>query len=223
MRGGRGAEGGERRGGVQASGKIANEGDHGGVPKAVKAEEIHLLQGLLAGPFFDGHAIGGDKDAGAVIAEMTVHEDLLIRIFVEKREELNHLFIGGRGPSTDGNMDETQAQGLGLLVFPGDFFGVFAAKIDDGGDAEFFKLGETFGFRLRTAVKMIVDSAAVGNKGDAKFLAVGRMHFGGGSGRRSLLCAKMRRPKEEKTQDEEKPIPFHNGLDAKIVAGDGKK
>ena len=54
--------------------ELANEGFHGGMPKAVEAKKIHLLQGLLGGPFFEGHAIGGHEDAGAIIAEAAVHE-----------------------------------------------------------------------------------------------------------------------------------------------------
>jgi hypothetical protein len=49
------------------------------------------------------------------------------------------------------------------------------------------------------------------------------MHLGGRSGRRSLLSAKKKRRERGKNENEAKPNAFHNGLDAKIVAGDGKK
>jgi hypothetical protein len=49
------------------------------------------------------------------------------------------------------------------------------------------------------------------------------MHFGGRSGRQRSLSAKKKRREEEKNKKEEKAKPFHNGLDAKIVADDGKK
>jgi hypothetical protein len=49
------------------------------------------------------------------------------------------------------------------------------------------------------------------------------MHFGRRSGKPRLLSAKKKRREEEKNEKEEKAKPFHNGLDAKIVADDGKK
>jgi hypothetical protein len=49
------------------------------------------------------------------------------------------------------------------------------------------------------------------------------MHFGGRSRRQRSLSAKKKRREEEKNKKEEKAKPFHNRLDAKIVADDGKK
>jgi hypothetical protein len=207
---------------MQASGKIMDEGFHGGMPETVEAEEIHLVQGLLARPLFEGHAIGSHEDAGAVFAEMAVDKYFLSRIFAEEGEKLNHLFVGRRGPLIDGDIDEAHPQGLDLLAFPEDFCGIFEAEVNDGADAEFFEFGETIGFGLGAAVEMIIHFAAVGNKGDAKFFAVGRMHFGRRSGKPRLLSAKKKRREEEKNEKEEKAKPFHNGLDAKIVADDGR-
>lgn len=113
------------------------------MPEAVEAEEIHLLQGLLSGPFFNGHPIGGDEDAGAVFAKPAMDENFLCRLIAEEREESNDLLIAGSGPLIDGDMDETHAQGFDLLAFPEDFSGIFEAKIDDGVDAEFLELGQT--------------------------------------------------------------------------------
>jgi hypothetical protein len=209
------AEGSEGWRSIQASGKITDEGLHGGMPEAVEAEEIHLIQGLLARPLFVGDAIGSHEDAGAVFAKMAVNEYFLSRIVAEEREKLNHLFVGRRRPFVDGDVDEAHSQGLDLLAFPEDFCGIFEAKIDDGVDAEFFELGETFGFRLGATVEMIIHFSTVGNKGDAKFFSVGRMHLGGRSGRRSLLSAKKKRRERGKNENEEKPNAFHNGLDAK--------
>ena len=136
------AERGEGWGGIQVRREPANEGFHGGMPKAVEAKKIHLLQGLFGGPFFEGHAIGGNEDAGAIIAEAAVHKFFSFGVIVEKREELNHLLIRWGRPSTDRNMDETHAQGLGLPAFPDDFLGILAAKIDNGGDAKLFEFGQ---------------------------------------------------------------------------------
>src|SRR6267143_1949069 len=136
------AERGEGWRGIQVCREPANEGFHGGMPKAVEAKKIHLLQSLLGGPFFEGHAIGGDEDAGAIIAEAAVHKNFLFGVIVEQREELNHLLIRWRGPSTDRNMDETHAQGVRLPAFPGDRVGIFTAKIDHRSDAEFLEFGQ---------------------------------------------------------------------------------
>ena len=142
VRGRRSAEGGECRGGSQAGGKIADERDHGRMPAAIEAEEIHFLQCLIGGPFFNGHAIGGDEDAGAIFAEVTMDENFLRRVIAEESEELHYLLIGGRVPAIYGNIDEAHAERFDLLAFPKDFCRIFEAQIDDGSDAEFFEFGQ---------------------------------------------------------------------------------
>jgi hypothetical protein len=117
-----------------------DEGNHGGVPNTVEAEEVHLMKGLLGGPLFKGHAIGGHEDSGAVFAEMAMDENFLRGVLTKERQELEHLLVGGGGPAANGDADETHAQGLDLLAFPLDFGGIFEAEIDDGVDAEFLEL-----------------------------------------------------------------------------------
>ena len=220
--GGRGAERCESGGGVEAGGKAADEGDHGGMPKAVEAEEIHFFQGLLGGPFFDGHPISGDEDAGAVIAVAAMHENLLSGVIAEIGKELQNLLVGGRGPSADGDVYEAHAQGFRLATLPEDFFAVFAAEIDDGGDAEFFKFGEALGPRLRAAVEMIVNFSAIGNGGDVKFFSVSRMHFRSCRGLRMFLRGKG--AKQERNGDErEKQSAPHHRCDASSVARGEKR
>jgi hypothetical protein len=203
MLGRRGSEGGEGGGGSEARGKIADERDHGGMPGAVETEVVHFLQGLIGRPLFDGHAIGGDEDAGAIFTEMAMHEDFLRGIVAEKRKKLKHLLICGRSPAADRNMNETHAQGLDLLALPEDFRGILEAEIDDGADAEFLELGEPLGFGLSTTKEMIVDSAAIGNGGDAKFFAVGGMHFRGNNGLGLLLSGKGARKERQRNKREE--------------------
>jgi len=132
---GRSPEGRESGSRMQARWEIADKGFHRGVPEAVKAEEIHFFHRLIGRPFVDGHAIDGGEHAGAVVTEAAVQEDFLPVIIAEEREKLDHLFISWRGPAADGNVDEAHAQGFGVLALPGDFLAVFAAQIDDGGDA----------------------------------------------------------------------------------------
>ena len=81
------------------------------------------------------------------------------------------MFVGGRRPSAYRNVDEAHSGGFGLLAFPFDFVRVFAAKVDDGGDAEFFELFEAFGAKLGSAKKRIVDFAGVGDAGKLEFFA----------------------------------------------------
>src|SRR5690348_2228522 len=124
--------------GLQASRKIADERFHGGMPKAVEAEEIHFVHGLLRRPAFIGHAIGGDENAGAIVAKTAMDENSFFGIVAKENEERSNLIVGRRRPSTDGNADKTDAERFGLPAFPGNSVGIFAAQIDDGGDAEFF-------------------------------------------------------------------------------------
>jgi hypothetical protein len=218
----RGAEGSEGGGGVQKGRKIADERFHGGMPEAVKAKEIHLMKGLLNGPLFNGHAIGGNEDASAVLAETAMEENFLCRVIAEEREELNHLLICGRRPLIHGDVDETHTEGLDLLAFPEDFCGIFEAKIDDRVDAEFLELGQALWSWLRAAVKMISDPANIGDGRYAKFFSVGRMHYRGSGGRWIPLRGKRVRQEKETKERERKQTAFHNGLDAESVARDGK-
>ena len=192
-------------------GELINEGFHGWMPKTVEAKKIHLVQGLLGGPFLEGHAIGGNEDAGAIIAEAAVHENLLFRIVVEKGKELNYVLIRWRGPSTDRNMHETHTQRLSLLLFPSNRPGIFASQIDNGGDAKFLEFGQALQSRLRAAIKMVIDSADIRNTWSAKFFSVCRTHHGGRKRLRMVLSGKRKRAERRKNQEEKKRIAFHFG------------
>ena len=100
----------QRGRGFQPHREVANEYFHRRMPKTIEAKKIHLLQSLLGRPFVNGHAIDGDEDASAIIAEVAVHEDFLFRLVAKKREELDDLFIRRGRPATNWNMNETNAQ-----------------------------------------------------------------------------------------------------------------
>ena len=68
---------GEGRIGIQPLGKIMDKGFHRRMPEAVETEKIHFFHGLFGGPFFNGHAVGGDKYPGAIVAKTAVHENFL--------------------------------------------------------------------------------------------------------------------------------------------------
>ena len=127
-------ERGENRLGIQARGEIANKSFHPGVPEAAETEEIHFVHGLLGSPFVEGHAIGRDEDARAILAEAAMHEDFVPRIGPEKREKQHKLFIGGSRPATDRDIQEAHAERFDKPSLPLDFFGVITAQIDDRSD-----------------------------------------------------------------------------------------
>jgi len=194
----RSAEGSEGGCGIQASGEIVDKRFHGGVPEAVEAEEIHFLGGLVGGPFLDGHAIDGGENAGAIVAEAAVQEYFLTGIVAEEREKLDDLFVAGRGPATDGNVDEAHAQGFGVLALPDDFFAILAAQIDDGSDAQNFELREAHFTRLRAAIQDIVDFSGVGNSGNDDFFTVSRLREGGSGSLRRSLRGRLRKKRKRK-------------------------
>src|SRR5207302_9932382 len=74
---------GEGRSSLQPRRKIPNEGFHRRMPKSVKAEEVHLIHGLLCRPAFVCHAIGRDKNTGAIVAESAMHKNLCFSIVVK--------------------------------------------------------------------------------------------------------------------------------------------
>lgn len=172
---------------MEAAGKIADEGFHFGVPETVESKETHFVEGLVDRPFFDGHTIGGDEDAGAVFAIVAVDEDFFVRTSGEEREELHDLVVRGRGESSDRDAYEVYAQLFGFGFFAFADSGGLAAEIDDGSDAEFLKLLECGNMRLSPTKKRFIDFAGVGNARDADFFAVGGVHLrSGGDARRSL-------------------------------------
>ena len=118
-----------------------NEGSHGRMQEAPKAEGKHFRCGLIGRPVIKGNAVGGDEYAGAVLTIFAVNENLLRRRFAEKSEELGELRGSGIGKSADGNRNKTNAKrlGAGTLLIAG--VRRFATQVDNGGDAEFFEFG----------------------------------------------------------------------------------
>jgi len=174
------------------------------MPESVEAEEVHFFHGLFRGPLLDTYAIEGGENAGAIVAEVAVHEDFLPRIVSEKRKKLDDLFVGWGRPTIDGDVDKAQAEGFRVLAFPRDFVAILAAQIDDGGDAQNFQFREAHFPGLRAAVKDLGDFSGVGNSGDAKFFPVSKRREGGsggrhGGGRRLREKVKWKNKKEGKS------------------------
>lgn len=192
------------------------------MPETVETEEIHFFDGLLRRPVIVRHAIGGDENAGAIVAEPAMNENFFVFIF-EQRKKFRDLIVGGRRPPADGNVDKVHAGRFGLLAFPFDLVGIFAAKVDDGGDAQFLQLFEASRQRLCAAEKGIVDFSGVGEAGELEFFAVRERRDGR---RRNILrCQSKRKDGEEgETKKRAGAERFHRILDAKSLArGGGKK
>jgi len=211
-----GAEGREGRRRVQPRGEIVNKRFHRGMPEPVEAEEIHLFHRLFSGPVLKGHAIGSGENAGAIVTEAAVYENLLPRFVAEKREKLNDLFIGWGRPTTDGDVNEAHTQRLGVLAFPCDFFAVLAAQIDNGGDAQQFQLGEAHLFGLCATVEDVGDFPGVGNSREVQFLSVGGLRDRRGGGGCSGLRKKVKRKNKKDGERWERAIHFET--DASSVA-----
>src|ERR1700736_4521889 len=59
----------------------------------MEMEEAHLVVGLIRGPMFPGHAVRGDHDPGAVVAEIAVHEDFLLWMVANQFQECGYLIV----------------------------------------------------------------------------------------------------------------------------------
>jgi len=115
------------------------------MPEIVEVKLVHLLDGLLGGPMLLGDAVGGDEYAGAVVPEMAVDEDFFYRMLAEGFQELRDLIVLRRKPAAERKADKLHAEGFDALALGFDLT-TLPAEIDDGGDAEFFELGEGLGF-----------------------------------------------------------------------------
>ncbi len=207
------SEGGGR---LQALGEIADEGFHRRVPEAVEAKKVHFFHGLFGGPLLKGHAISSDKNTGAIVAETTVHENLLPGSAAEEGEKLDVLLVGWRRPATDGDVYKAHAEGFGGFALPCDFVETFAAQVDDGGDAQLFQLRKARFLGLRAAVENLGDFSRVGNTGEVEFFSVSGPQDGRGGGWRCVLRKKGRRENEKEKKKSWRAL--HNKLDAGSVA-----
>ena len=166
------------------------------------------------------HAISGDENAGAIVTETAVYEDLLAGVIVENGEELDQLLIGGRRPAAYGDMDETDAQGFGALALPVEFFTIFAAQVNNGGDAEDFEFGKADIPGLGAAVKDFGDFPAVGNAIDVQLLAKSRLRKSGCGRLRESLRRSLREKRKRKSKegDESEKSSFHEEAGTNSVA-----
>ena len=163
------------------------------MPETIEAEEVHFVDGLLRGPAIMSDAVGGYKDAGAILAEMTVHENFSLRMITKNDEKPGHLSVGGRRPAVNGNIHELNAERFGLLALPCNLPGIFATQIDDRGDSQLFQLREAVLPRLCAAVKDIVNFAGVRYSREPELFSSRGTDAWRGGGRGGGLCGRRKR------------------------------
>ena len=163
--------------------KVADVFFHGGMPEPFEMEVVHFFQGVFGRPMLKSDAICGEKDASAVVPKPTMDVERLLRSFLKKGKELNELFVFWRRPAAGADVNDFHGMCRGPVSFCCDCALPLATQINDGGDAEFFQLLDTFFIRLRTAVKKIVDLARGRKSIQLNFLCerrTGRMRWIGG-------------------------------------------
>src|SRR5262249_52754052 len=100
--------------------------------------------------------------------------DSFFRPLLKKRKELNELLVLRRRPAAGANVDEAHTVFFRALSFRFDGALPLAAKVHNGGDANFFQLLDASFVRLRTTVEKIVDLAHVGDAAQLDFFSKGR-------------------------------------------------
>ena len=95
---------------MENTGERADERLHGGMPGTIEAEREHFGEGLIGRPVIEGDAVGGDEDAGAILAILTVNENLLRRRSAKEVEKFGELSRGGIGEAANGKRDEANAE-----------------------------------------------------------------------------------------------------------------
>jgi hypothetical protein len=132
-------------------------------------KRAHFLKSLLRRPPIKGDAVGSDKYSGAIATQPAVDEYSSSRPLPNNGKKLSDLFIPRRRPAVSRYVDETHAQGFRLPAFFFDYVMPFASEIDDGVDAAFLKLLNSFLIRLRATVKKFVDIAGIRDAWDVDF------------------------------------------------------
>src|ERR1700741_5178400 len=77
----------------EPAGKFPYKSGHWRMPDSVETEDVHFMQSFIGEKFVEGYAVGGDENAGAVVAQAAMHKDLFVGIAAEYGEELRDLRI----------------------------------------------------------------------------------------------------------------------------------
>src|SRR5262249_3870431 len=124
-----------------------------------------------------------------VVAQPAMDIDFFFRPLLKKRKELNEFLVLRRRPAAGANVDEAHAVFFRALSFRFDGALPLAAKVHNGGNADFLQLLDASFVRLRTTVEKIVDLAHVGDAAQLDFFGkrrTGRLsRIAGASGARA--------------------------------------
>ena len=93
----------------EVRGKIFNINPHRGVPEVFEVEKEHFLKRPFCGPMLKGDAVSGKEQAGAIVAQPAMDEELFLTILLKQGKELNEFFVIGRRPAARGNVLKMQA------------------------------------------------------------------------------------------------------------------
>src|SRR5262249_1359446 len=146
------AKGSKRRRFRKVRWEIANIGLHRRVPKTLETKYRHFLQSALRSPALKSNAVCGDENAGAIVAKPAMDIDFFSGLLLKKREELNQFPVLGRRPAAGMNVDESHAERFRTFSLRCNSTLAFAAKIHNGGDADFFQILDALFIGLRTTV-----------------------------------------------------------------------
>jgi len=141
------------------------------VPEAVETKKVHLPDSLIRRPMVKSDSVRGHEDSGAVVSEMAMNEDSLLRVALKKREKLRDLRVGGRIPSAHGDAGETHALRFGLAPLPLALARIFRTKIHDHRNPHLLELNKGFSARLRAAKKRIGNLSGVDKTGNGNLFA----------------------------------------------------
>ena len=134
------------------------------MPKAIEAEVVHLVYGLLGGPFLNSDTISGNENPCAIFAEPAMNENL--GVVIKERKKLRYLIVRWIRPAANWNTDKINAQPVGFFLFLIARSGIFDAKINNRRNADLFQLGKALNMWLSTAVKLLADFAGIRNTRD---------------------------------------------------------
>ena len=154
------------------------------MPEGLEVKRTHFLKGLLRRPSFEGDAVSGDEYAAAVTAQPAVHQDSSFRLLANEREKLGDMFVLRRSPAIARYVDEMHAQGFRVLAFLFHRTGPFPSKVDNGVDAELFKLLNSFLVGLRPSVQKTADPPRIGDAWNVDFLCKRGLR----GGRSAVMC-----------------------------------
>ncbi len=150
-----------------------------GCQSSVESEVVHFFQSLIRRQFFKGHAVAGNKNAGAVVAVVAVHENFFLRIVAENEKEIARPVRSLEETTRSPGCERSECPMIPLFFLPSRIFaGSSPRRFTIVVTPSFFSSSNPAISGLRAAVQMIIDLSGIRDTGDAKFFAVRGVHRG---------------------------------------------